>query len=109
MLYDRITAALQARDADAWNDFLHDDFEFVRHQSGGSFDKAQTVEMMRGFMASDAVTERDRRCLYENDEVLVVHSVMDFADGSREAVLVAYTVVDGKITRCETGATPVAK
>ena len=109
MLYDRITAALEARNAEAWNDFLRDDFEFVRHQSGGSFDKAQTIEMMRGFMASDAVTERDRRCLYENDEILVVHSVMDFADGSREAVLVAYTVEDGVITRCETGATPIDK
>ena len=107
MLYDKITAALEARDAEAWNQFLHEDFVFVRHQSGSSMDKTQTLEMMRQFMASDAVQERDRRCLYENDDALVVHSIMDFADGSTEAILVFYAKKDGKITRSETGATPL--
>ena len=104
MLYPQMTAAMEARDADAWNDLLHEDYVFVRHQSGTTMNKAQVVEMMRQFMASDKVQESDRRCLYENDEVVVIHSVMAYADDSREAVLVFHTKKDGRLLRTETGA-----
>ena len=50
-----------------------------------------------------------QRCIYENEDILVVHSVNDYPDGTREAVLAAYTLKDGKITRLETGATPLQK
>ena len=43
-------------------------------------DKTQTIGMMRQFMASDAVQEHSRRCIYENDDILVMHSVMSIAD-----------------------------
>ena len=109
MLYPQIEKAMEERNAEAWSDLLHDDFEFVRHQSGSSMNKAQVLEMMRGFMASDAVQEHSRRCVYENDDVLVIHSFMDFADNSSEAVLVVYTKKDGKLIRSETGATPIRK
>ena len=109
MLYPQIEKAMEDRNAEAWTDLLHDDFEFVRHQSGSSMNKAQVIEMMRGFMASEAVQEHSRRCVYENDDVLVIHSFMDFADNSSEAVLVVYTKKDGKLVRSETGATPIKK
>ena len=51
----------------------------------------------------------DQRCLYENEDILVEHSVMDFPDGTREAVLHAHMLKDGKIIRTETGATPVSR
>ena len=109
MLYPQIEKAMEDRNADAWTNLLHDDFEFVRHQSGSSMNKSQVIEMMRGFMASDAVQEHSRRCVYENDEVLVIHSFMDFSDNSSEAVLAVYTKKDGKLIRSETGATPINK
>lgn len=109
MLYPQIEKAMEDRNAEAWTDLLHDDFEFVRHQSGSSMNKSQVIEMMRGFMASDAVQEHSRRCVYENEDVLVIHSFMDFADNSSEAVLVVYTKKDGKLVRSETGATPISK
>ena len=109
MLYPQIEKAMEDRNAEAWTDLLHDDFEFIRHQSGSSMNKAQVIEMMRGFMASEAVQEHSRRCVYENDDVLVIHSFMDFADNSSEAVLVVYTKKDGKLVRSETGATPIKK
>ena len=31
------------------------------------------------------------KCFYENDEVLVVHNIMSFPDGSKEAVLASHT------------------
>ena len=108
MLYPMVKKAMDERNAEMWADLLHDDFEFVRHQTGTSMNKEQVMEMMRGFMASDAVQEHSRRCLYENNDVLVIHSFMDFADNTKESVLVVYTKKDGKLLRSETGATPMA-
>jgi len=107
MLYPEMTKAMETRNAEAWNDLLHPEFEFVRHKSGSSLDKDQTIAMMRQFMASEAVQEHSRRCLYENDDILVVHSVMSFADSTSESVIAVYTKKDGLIVRSETGATPV--
>ena len=107
MLYSKMSAAMEARNAEAWNDILHDDHEFVRHKSGTSMNKAETVDMMRQFMASEAVQEHSRRCIYENDDVLVVHSVISFADKTRESVIAVYTKQDGLVIRTETGATPL--
>ena len=107
MLHSKINAAMEARNADAWNDILHDDFEFVRHKSGTTMNKADTIAMMRQFMASDAVQEHSRRCIYENDDILVAHSVMSFADNTSESVIAVYTKKDGLIVRSETGATQI--
>ena len=71
--------------------------------------KAEMSEMLRGFMSSDSVVVHSQRCLYENDDVLVEQSVMDFADGSREAIIGFNRLQDGLIIHTETGATPVNK
>jgi hypothetical protein len=47
----------------------------------------------------------ESRCIYENDDILVEHSLMDFPDGTREAVMAVHTKKDGKVIRTETGAT----
>ena len=60
-------------------------------------------------MAPGGAVMGKRRCLYENDDILVVHSINDYPDGTREAVLMAMTLRDGRITRVETGATPLDK
>jgi hypothetical protein len=39
----------------------------------------------------------------------LVHSNNNSPEGTRKAVLMACTLKDGKITRVETGATPLAK
>ena len=109
MMHETIAKAMEDRNADAWNDLLHPDYEFVRHQSGTSLNKEQTIAMMRQFMASEAVQEHSRRCIYENEDILVVHSVMSFAYGSSESVIAAYTKKDGQIIRTETGATPIQR
>ena len=46
--------------------------------------------------------------IYENDDILVSHSMVSFPDGTSEAVLVCFTISNGKITRSETGATPIS-
>jgi ketosteroid isomerase-like protein len=108
-VYEKWSRAITDRDADALVACLHDDYTFVRHQSGARMNKEQMAEMLRGFMASDQVVVHSQRCLYENDEVLVEHSVIDFADGSREAIVGFNRLKDGLMIHTETGATMVEK
>jgi ketosteroid isomerase-like protein len=108
-IYKSWSTATENRDAEAMIACLHDDYTFVRHQSGTTMDKSEMAEMLRGLMSSDSVVFHGQRCLYENDEVMVEHSVMDFADGSREATIAFNRLKDGLIVHTETGATPIAK
>ena len=108
-VYWAIELAMQGKDPEKYIGLLHHDFQFVRHQSGTTMDKAAMADMIRRMVASGSMAVHDQRCLYENGDILVEHSVMDFPDGSREAVLHVHMLKDGKIIRTETGATPVSK
>jgi hypothetical protein len=107
-VFEKLSAAIENRDVDAWVNLMDDDYVFVRHQTGTTMNKAETAEMLKRMIGSGG-TMGSRRCIYENDDVLVLHSVNDYPDGTREAVLAVYTLKNGKITRLETGATPLAK
>ena len=108
-IFDELNAAVQNRDADAYVALYSDDAVFVRHRTGSEMSKPQFEELIRRMMASDQTDMGVRRCIYENDDILVMHSINDYPDGSREAVLMACTKKDGKISRVETGATPLEK
>jgi hypothetical protein len=47
------------------------------------------------------------RCLYENDDVLVMHFFMTFPNGTKDAVLYYIQKEDGLMRRIETGSTPL--
>lgn len=107
-IFEKMHKAAAEKDAEAYLALYAEDAVFVRHQSGTEMAKPDFAEMIRRMMASDAMRMGDRRCLYENDDILVVHSVNDYPDGTREAVLMAMLLDGGKIKRVETGATPLA-
>ena len=106
-LYAKIKAAEDARDVDAYLACLHDDFVFVRHRSGTEVTKADWAPTVTAMMESSALEISKQRCLYENDDIMIEHQFMKFADGTSEAVLVVNHIKDGKIIRVETGATPI--
>ena len=108
-LYDTMAKATEQRDATKYTDLFHPDYEFVRHQSGTSMNREQMTEMMKMMMANEKVVIRNSRCIYENEDVLVEHSVMDFPDGTTEAVLSVHSLKNGQILRTETGATLIPK
>jgi ketosteroid isomerase-like protein len=108
-VFDKLEAATENRDAAAYSDLLAEDCVFVRHQTGRTMNKAEISTMLRSMLAPDGTKFGKRRCIYENDDILVVHTVNDYTDGTREAVLSAYSLKDGKIVRLETGATPLSK
>ena len=108
-LYDKWYNAFHTKDIEAAKALLHEDYTFVRHQTGTTMNKTEMSGMLAAFMSSEDVVVHSQRCIYENDEILVEHSVMDFADGSREAVMGVSRLKDGLIIHTETGATPIAK
>ena len=105
-LYSKVKAAQDAKDMEAYLACLHDDFIFVRHQSGTEVSKPDWIPILTAMMESEALEFSKQRCLYENEDIMVEHSFMKFPDGSSEAVLVVNHLKDGKIIRTETGATP---
>lgn len=107
-LYDKMMAAFESRDAAALLDCYHADYEFVRHQTNTTLSRAEWQPMMEGMMQSDQWKMFSSNCLYENDDILVAHSVMSFPDGSKEAVMAVHIKKDGKAVRTETGATPIS-
>ena len=106
-LYEKMKAASDNRDVEAWLDCIHDDFVFVRHQTGADMSKEEWTPMVTAMMQSDQLEIKNQRCIYENEEILVTHSMMNFPDGTSEAVMVVNKLKDGKVIRVETGATPI--
>ncbi|MEN8748304.1 hypothetical protein [Marivita sp.] len=106
-LYKKIKVAQDNKDIEGYLDCLHEDFVFVRHQSGTEVSKSDWMPTLTAMMESDALSFNNQRCIYENKEIMVEHSLMTFPDGTSEAVMVVNLLKDGKIIRTETGATPI--
>jgi ketosteroid isomerase-like protein len=106
-LYEKAKAAMDDKDAQAYLDLLHDDFVFVRHQTGGEVTNAEEAPTLTAMTESTALETSNERCIYENDDIIVSHQFMKFPDGTSEAVMVVNMKKDGKIIRAETGATPI--
>ena len=106
-VYTKWSQGTANRDAETMIACLHDDFTFIRHQTGTTMNKDDMANMLRSFMSNDSVVVKSQTCLYENDDVLIEHSVMSFADGSTESVLSFMRLRDGQIIETQTGATPI--
>ena len=106
-IFDKIQNAISNNDAQAFLALFDDDFEFVRHQTGTSMNKADMAAMISEMMSNGVFKFDSHRCLYENDDIMVEHYVMDFPDGTRGSIIGVNTLRDGKVTRLETGATLV--
>jgi len=61
--------------------------------------------MATGMMTNEKFVQDSSRCVYENDDILVMHDFMSYPDDTKEAVMGVIMKKDGKIVRMETGAT----
>ena len=61
--------------------------------------------MVAGMFDNEKFVFESSRCVCENSEILVDHSVMSDPDGTREALMVIAMLKNGKILHIETGAT----
>ena len=100
-----IHAAFESGDAEALEDLIHDDYQFIPHVGGMVMGKSDMIAIS----GSGGVTMENHRILFENDEIGIEHGIAHFANGSTsEAVLTFNRFKDGKLILSETGATPIS-
>ena len=100
-----IQAAFESGDAEALEDLIHDDYQFIPHVGGMVMGKSDMIAIS----GSGGVTMENHRILFENDEIGIEHGIAHFANGSTsEAVLTFNRFEDGKLILSETGATPIS-
>ena len=86
----------------------HPDYYFVRHQTNTVMRLSEWSPLIKSMLESNKLEMISSKCCYENDDILVVHNVISFPDGSKEAVLACHVKKDGKIISSETRATPLS-
>ena len=86
-VYKKMIKCIEEINLPAYLDLLHKDYVFVRHQIGESVSKKEwevTVTGMFNAMNEGKLTFTENRCLYENNDILVVHNLGSFPDGSKK-------------------------
>ena len=102
----KLIDAQDNQDLKTYNEVVSEDYVWVKHSTG---EEIPRDELSQWLISPDAPKSENARIIYENDEIGVAHYFVSFKDGSRQAVLVVYTIKDGKIIRSETGATNITK
>jgi len=102
----KLIDAQDNQDLKAYNEVVSEDYVWVKHSTG---EEIPRNELSKWLISPDAPKSENARIIYENDEIGVAHYFVSFKEGSRQAVLVVYTIKDGKIIRSETGATNIPK
>jgi hypothetical protein len=106
MLYEKYAEAIQNNDAKSEFALYHNDWQFKFHSSGHIMKNGDmSVADRQKMLESIEVTEM--RCLYENEDIMVTHSVTKFPNGTSDAVMMVSMKKDGLIWRTETGSTPL--
>ena len=106
MLYEKFEKAWEDTDVDLYKSLHHADWEFKFHSSGHIMKFGDVSDEQLASMLQNNINENSR-CVYENDDILVQHSIVTFPSGDKEAVLMVSQKKDGLIWRTETGATPL--
>lgn len=102
-IYPEMAAAMRADDVERYTALLAEDFRYVRHKSGDTLDRGEMAALLREVWAGGNRTIEDLRCLYENDDILVIHARMAFRSGSREGAVIVNLKRDGKVVCTESG------
>ena len=92
------------KDLDKFNEIMSEDFVWIKHSTGEHIGREV---LAKWFMSEEAPKSENNRIIYENEEIGVAHSFVTFIDGSKQAVLVVYTIKNSRIIRSETGATNI--
>ena len=97
--------AANSKDRNKMAELLDDEFVFLRHSTAEKWSKAQFLDVMMTDVRDKTASE-NRRLIFENDEIVVSHSILDGPSG-RNAVMLVRLIKDGKFIRAETGNTPL--
>ena len=108
MIYEKFVNAWENKDALAEQMLFHDDWEMKFHSSGKVLTKSEmSLEDRASLM--NTIRQTERRCVYENEDILVMHSITHFPNSTSDAVMMVHLKKDGLLWRTETGSTPLNK
>ena len=107
--FDKFETAIGNKDLDAMMELMHPDWTMVMHSTGKVLDLNDWKEMFSKIIAGDNFKRENARCLYENDDIMVAHSITTFPNGTTDAVMYVGILKDGRLFRTETGSTPINK
>jgi hypothetical protein len=102
-IYPEMAAAMRADDVARYVALLHEDFRYVRHKSDDTLNRDEMAALLGKVWGGGNRTIEDMRCIYENDDILVIHTRLKFRSGSREAAMIVNLKKDGKVIRTESG------
>jgi len=106
-VYDKLMKVMGDRNVEGYIDLIHENAEVIFHKSGDRFGKTEWASMVAGMMGNPKFVNDASRCIYENEDILVLHNFMSYTDDTKEAVMLVCMLQDGQIVRMETGATPL--
>ena len=105
-LYSKMTEAWENHDVEAYWACFHPDWEMTWHSTGKVTNlSSMSAEQMKVIMENADI--KDRRCIYENDDILVQHMRADYPNGTKDATMHVSLKKDGLLYRSETGVTSV--
>ena len=104
MIFEKWIKAWSEADIEAYKSLHHEDWEFKFHSTGNVMRSSDmSDEQLEGMMQNNL--NENMRCIYENDDILVVHSFATFPSGDKESVLMVHEKKGGLLWKTETGAT----
>ena len=106
-LHERFEAGMAECDIEVVASCFHEDFQMIVHSDGGSALSKLEWKKMFGSVI-DKLQREKVRCIYENDDIMVVHFIGLFPNGAKDAVMWVGTKKDGLIIRAETGSTSLS-
>ena len=107
-LFENYTIAWNEKDITAFVENHYDDYELVIH-STGEFKKVEDIywdKMMEWLVPANV---EKHRCIYENDDIIVEHQIINYGSGDREALMLVHQLKDGLMWRTESRATSLPK
>jgi hypothetical protein len=105
-LFDEWFQAANELDKGKMESLLHDDFVVDRPSKGDKLNKNQVIDLIMSGVREN-MTAHNRRLIYENEEIIVSHSILELSNGTKDATLLVRLVKDGKIISQLAGATPM--
>ena len=109
-VYNLIVKSIKDGNVNLFSELLHNDYVMVSNQNNKEISKdnwIKNVSEMYQSIREGKMSFTENRCLYENDEILLMHQIANLPDNTKQAVLVAHFLKEGKILKTETGATPI--
>ena len=109
-VYKNMISSFDDCSVQSYLNLLHEDYVFIRHQSGQTVSKKEWSPVVTGMfdaMREEKLKFEENRCIYENENILVMHSIGHFPDGTKEAIMAVHTLSNGKIVKTESGATRI--